>query len=99
MKIYILGTDHEIQTFDGSRTAEEKSEFEKLLRGLVAEHRIEFVSDETYPEKNAIAKSVAKSLDIRWEPIEMSLKAREELGIADEQRRCATHPYSVTTSL
>jgi len=43
------------------------------------------LGEETYPDKDAIAKFVAKSFDIRWEPIEMSLAAREELGIADEQ--------------
>ncbi len=85
MRVYILGIDHEIQTFDGKRTAEEKAEFEKLLRALVSQHHIEFIGDETYREKNAIAKSVASSLGIRWEPIEMSQKAREELGIAEEQ--------------
>jgi len=83
--VYILGIDHEIQTSDGKRSAEEKAEFEKLLRALVSEHHIEFIGDETYPEKNAIAKSVAKSLGIPWEPIEMSFAAREALGIADEQ--------------
>lgn len=85
--VYILGIDHEIQIVDGRRTAEEKSDFEKLLRTLVHERHIEFIGEETYPEKNAIAKSVASSLDIRWEPIEMSLAAREALGIADEQLR------------
>ena len=63
MKIYILGTDHEIQTFDGSRTAEEKTEFEKLLRSLVAEHRIEFVGDETYPDKTLLPNP-SRSLSI-----------------------------------
>ncbi len=85
--VYILGIDHEIQTSDGRRSAYEKVEFEKLLRVLVSEHHIEFIGDETYLEKNAIAKSVASSFDIRWEPIEMSLAAREALGIADEQLR------------
>lgn len=83
--VYILGIDHEIQTSDGRRSAEEKIEFEKLLRALVSEHHIEFIGDETYPENDALAKSVARSLDIRWEPIEMSLAAREALGIANEQ--------------
>ena len=85
--VYILGIDHDIQTFAGRRTPQDKTEFEKLLRALVSEHQIEFIGDETYPDKNAIAKSVASSLDIRWEPIEMSLEAREALGIADEQLR------------
>src|SRR5450631_4303151 len=71
--VYILGIDHEIQAFDGRRTTEEKSEFEKLVLALVSEHHIEFIGDETYPEKDAIAKSVARSLNIRWEPIEMSV--------------------------
>jgi hypothetical protein len=83
--VYILGIDHELQTFDGRRTAQEKGEFERLLRALVSEHHIDFIGDETYPEKNAIAKSVASSLHIRWEPIEMSLVAREALGITHEQ--------------
>jgi hypothetical protein len=82
--VYILGIDHEIQTY-GKRAQEDKIEFEKLLRQLMAERYIEFVGEETYPEKNAIAKFVAESLAIRWEPIEMSLAAREELGIVDEQ--------------
>ncbi len=85
--VYILGIDHEIQAFDGRRTAEEKSEFEKLLRAVVSEHQIEFIGEETYLEKDAIAKSVARSLDIRWQPIEMSLTAREVLGITNEQLR------------
>ena len=83
--IYILGIDHEIQTFDGGRTENEKAEFEKLLRALVSEHHIEFVGDETYQDKDAIAKSVARSLSIDWEPIEMSLAARDALEITEEQ--------------
>jgi len=83
--IYIVGIDHEIQAFDGTGTENEKAEFEKLLRVLVSEHHIEFIGDETYQDKDGIAKSVARSLDIPWEPIEMSLAAREALGIADEQ--------------
>jgi len=83
--ICILGLDHEIQMFARGRTAEERVEFEKLLRRLVSERHIEFIGEETYSEKDTIAKSVARSLDIRWEPIEMSLAAREALGIADEQ--------------
>jgi hypothetical protein len=51
----------------------------------LSEYHIGFIGDETYPEKDAIAKSVARSLDIRWEPIEMSFAAREALGIAEEQ--------------
>jgi hypothetical protein len=82
--VYILGIDHKIQTFDGSRTAEEKSDFEKLLRALASKRHIEFIGEEAYSENDAIAKSVAGSVDIRWEPIEMSLAAREALGIADE---------------
>jgi hypothetical protein len=85
--IYILGIDHEIQTSDGKRTAEEKAEFEKLLRALVVEHHTEFIAEETYLDKDSIAKSVAKSLAIPWEPIEMSLAAREALGITEEQLR------------
>jgi hypothetical protein len=85
MKIYVLGIDHEIQTFDGRRTQEEKANFEGLVRALVAEHRIEFIGDETYAEKDAIAKSVANSLGIHWEPIEMTKEVRRELGIEHEQ--------------
>ncbi len=85
--IYILGIDHEIQTFDGKRTVNEKAEFESLLRALVSEHRAEFIGEETFPEKETIVRSVASSLGIRWEPIEMSAAAREALGIADEQLR------------
>lgn len=83
--VHILGIDHEIQTFDGRRTPEDKTEFEKLLRRLIVERHIDFLGEETYPDKDAIAKSVANSLHIPWEPIEMSLAARKELGIADEQ--------------
>lgn len=85
--VHILGIDHDIQTFDGGRTPQDKTEFEKLLRGLIVERRINFLGEETYSDKDAIAKFVAKSVGIRWEPIEMSLAAREALGIADEQLR------------
>lgn len=83
--VYILGIDHEIQTLDGRCTADEKAEFENLLQELVSEHHAEFIGEETFPEKSTIAKSVASSLGIRWEPIEISSAAREALGIADEQ--------------
>jgi len=83
--VYILGIDHEIQTVDGRHTEDEKAEFERLLRALVSEHSAKFIGEETFPEKETIAKSVARSLDIPWEPIEMSPVAREALGIADEQ--------------
>jgi len=89
---YILGIDHEIQTFEGKRTLDEKKEFEHLLRKLITEHRIEFIGDETYREKGAIAKSVAILVGIHWEPIEMSLKARHELGIAEEQATMRYEP-------
>lgn len=92
MKIYILGIDHEIQVFDGKRTTEEKTKFEKLLRELVSEHHIEFIGDETYRRKKAIAKSVARLLHIHWGPIEMSLTARKALGIAEEQALQRSEP-------
>lgn len=43
--VYVLGIDHEIQVFDGKRTAVEKAKFEELLRALVSEHRIEFIGE------------------------------------------------------
>jgi hypothetical protein len=92
MKIYILGIDHEIQTLDGGRSTEEKAKFEKLLQRLISEHDIKFVGEETHPEKIAVAKLVASSLDIRWEPIEMSQQARKELGIAEEQATMRYEP-------
>lgn len=84
-KLYILGIDHKIQTLGGRRTTEDKSEFDKLLRALVSKQCFEIIGEETYPEKDTIAKAVARSLNIRWEPIEMSMAARDALGIADEQ--------------
>jgi hypothetical protein len=85
--VYILGIDHEIQTFDGKCSAEAKVEFEKLLRALTSQHHVEFIGEEIYPKKDAIAKSVARSLNIRWARIEMSQTARRTLGIAGEQLR------------
>jgi hypothetical protein len=92
MKVYILGIDHEIQTFDGSRSQEEKTEFVKLLNGLIPKHGFKFIGEETKPEKLSIAKAVAISLGISWEPIEMSESARKELGIAEEQATMRYEP-------
>jgi len=36
MEIYILGLDHEVQTYDGNCTVEKKNNFEMLLRELVS---------------------------------------------------------------
>jgi hypothetical protein len=85
MNIHILGIDHDIQTFDGRRSDDEKFKFQELLETLVTDRRIQFIGDETFRERKAIAEAVAASRHISWEPIEMSTKAREELGIAREQ--------------
>lgn len=84
--IYVLGIDHEIQTFCGKRTQEEKDKFKNLLEMLVREHSIQFVGEECNPDKCTIAKCLASSSNIQWQPIEMSREAREALGIAEEQR-------------
>jgi len=86
VNVYICGIDHEIQTYDGRREAALKKQFEELLRNLVSKHTVQMIGDETYEAKDAIAKRVAGSMGIRWVPVEMSLNAREELGIAHEQR-------------
>jgi len=85
MKVYILGIDHEIQVADGRRTQAEKGQFAKLLTEIFAQHRIEFIGEETFSEKASIARTFGGIAAIRWEPIEMSVDARKELGIADEQ--------------
>jgi len=85
LKAYICGIDHEIQRYDGKRDAVLKQKYEELLGTLVRGHGIQLIGDETYERKNAISEHVADTLKIRWLPIEMSLKAREELGIAHEQ--------------
>jgi hypothetical protein len=85
MNVYILGIDHGIQHAD--RLSENShAEFEKLLREIIREHDITFIGDETFPERRAIAKEVAKPLDILWEAIEMPETKRAELGIVDEQK-------------
>ena len=85
-QVYILGIDHEIQACDSTRTMHERSKFTDLLRKLVADNNIGFIGEETFPEKNTIAKCVACVYGIRWEIIEMSRQARQALGIADEQK-------------
>lgn len=100
MEIYILGIDHEIQTFDGRRSQEEKTAYAQLLKRLIPERGIKFVGEETKPsvveetspEKLPIAKAVAISFDIPWELIEMSKTARKELGIAEEQATMRNEP-------
>jgi hypothetical protein len=87
MKVYILGIDHNIQDYDKPFDAATRKVFETLVREIVTEHDIKFIGDETYPHVNAVAKCIAAHMGVRWEPIEMSLKAREELGIADEQKQ------------
>jgi hypothetical protein len=86
MKVYILGIDHEIQKDDGHTEAALKVKFEELLRQLVRESGIDFIGEETFSEDNTIAKRIADSLGIPRKPIEMSRKARTELGIAEEQK-------------
>jgi len=94
MNIYIVGIDHEIQLRDGW-SVNSHAEFEKLLREIIREHDITFIGDETFAQKNAIAKEVAKSLDILWEPIEMPVAMRAERGIAKEQKN---RPFETVVS-
>jgi predicted Rossmann fold nucleotide-binding protein DprA/Smf involved in DNA uptake len=65
MNVYILGIDHWIQHRDGL-SANSHAEFEKLLRELVREQGITFIGDETFPERKAIAKEIAKPPHILW---------------------------------
>jgi hypothetical protein len=84
MKVYVLGIDHEIQLAD-SRPNPARSEFMKLLTKIFSEHKIEFIGEETFPDKAVIARVFGELAGIRWEAIEMSLRARQELGIQEEQ--------------
>lgn len=82
--IYILGLDHEIQTFCSKRTQEDK--FKNLLETLVRKHSIQFIGEEYPLDKCTIAKCLAKLLNIPWEQIDMSEEMDEALGIAEEQK-------------
>jgi hypothetical protein len=87
MKVCILGIDHSISDYDDKRTtAATRKEFETLLRGLVQERDVQFIGEETYSDKTTVARCIAAHGGTRWAPIEMSRGAREELGIADEQK-------------
>lgn len=86
MNSYILGIDHGIQ-LRGGLSENSHDEFEKLLREIIRERAVTFIGDETFAKSNAVAKAVAMSLDILWEPIEMPVAMRAKRGIADEQKK------------
>jgi hypothetical protein len=89
MNVYILGIDHEIQLVDNNRPEADKEAFTKLLAELLIQQSVEFIGEETFPEKASIARTFEDVRSIRWAPIEMSVNARRELQIADEQAtRC-----------
>ena len=90
MRVLILPIeDHRIQVIPrvihDPRGDRERKRFELVLRKLVRDRTVDLIGEETYPEKNTIAKKVANRLGLRWEAIEMSLKARDELGITEDQ--------------
>lgn len=89
MKVRILAIgDHRIQvipsTFNDPQMGREQ--FRLLLQKLVTDDRVDFIGEEIYRERSTFAEHVANSSGARWEPIEMSLKARDELGITEDQK-------------
>jgi hypothetical protein len=100
MEILILGLqDHRIQeaprSFRDPLREQQRRQLELLLRRVVQSRKVDFIGEETYPARNTIAKQVAHCLGFRWVAIEMSERARDELGIAEEQR---TRPASPNES-
>jgi hypothetical protein len=91
VNIYILGIDHAIQNYDDPRSdAAARTNLENLVREIIQQQDVRFVGEETLPFTNTVARCVACPMGLRWEAIEMSIKARKELGIADEQTKQRT---------
>jgi hypothetical protein len=91
MKVYILGLDHAIQNYEDPRSdAAARKNLETLLREIIQKATVQFIGEETFRDISTVARCLAVPMDIRWEAIEMSTKAREELGIAEEQTKQRT---------
>jgi hypothetical protein len=101
MKVVILGLAHGVQAKDGACSAVQKLEYRKLLSQLVGDRAVEFIGEEQPPGHSTIARELANSLGIRWEPIDMSESEKESRGVpktwfriprylGDKARTCLT---------
>ncbi len=87
MKVSILGLAHGIQTTDGACSQAQKLEYTKLLSQLIAERSVEYIGEEQSPDHPTIASDLARSLGIRWEPIDMDQSEKRKRGVPKKWSR------------
>jgi hypothetical protein len=98
VRILVLGVDdHRIQDrprgFLNPQMEQHRRDLETLLSQTVVNHHVSFIGEETYPERETIARVVAGRYNVRWSAIEMPLEMREQLGIAEDQKRRPLPPH------
>jgi hypothetical protein len=76
----------------------QRRQLEMLLTRIVVDHGIDFIGEETYPDRETIARLVAGRHNFRWSPIEMSLETRKQLGIAKDQKSRPLPPNETRVS-
>lgn len=88
MDVLILGIDHEIQKVNAWRSDELKTAYRNLLAGLVGQHGVQFIGEETGPVAQTVGAQLTTQLGLPfpWRNIDMPEAARKAAGIFEEQR-------------
>jgi hypothetical protein len=98
MDIFIVAIDHGLQlrkeATDSAQLAAQKEQLEELLRGEIPKRRVQFISEESDPQKTTIARALAKATNPRipWINIKMNDEERTAAGIKEALEKRPGHP-------
>jgi DNA-binding transcriptional regulator LsrR (DeoR family) len=59
---------------------------------------VDFVGEETYPDRDTIARPVAQRHNVRWHSVELPLEMRNQLGIEENQQSRPLPPNETRVS-
>jgi hypothetical protein len=94
----IVGIDHGLQlkreTSDSPQLTAQKEQLEALLRGEIPKRKVQFISEESDPQKTTIARALAEATNPRipWINIKMNEEERTAAGIKEALEKRPGHP-------
>jgi hypothetical protein len=104
MNIFIVAVDHGIQlkkeTSDPPQLTAQKEQLETLLHQEISKRKVQFISEESDPQKATIARALARDAkpQIPWINIKMNDEERAAAGIKDALAKRPGHPDYETMS-
>ncbi|SRR6266436_2905153 len=98
MDILIVAIDHGLQlkreTTDSPQLTAQKEHLEALLRREISKRGVQFISEESDPQRSTIARALAKAANPRipWINIKMNDAQRTAAGIKEALQKRPGHP-------